>query len=178
MAYLHSQFARWPSLEPHPAGAARAAVLPQFLPGEDAEGGMSRANHQFLRAWPRGEDFQRQSDAFQLDPWYQAFLADTHDLRLDAIARRSGFHAPTADHEREVIYALGVAGAQLAHKEYDPATERRLHDAFARYSEAAEAYNPHREPLLRALAIHRSTPPALRGDMWHAIEAQLRSNAL
>jgi hypothetical protein len=68
--------------------------------------------------------------------------------------------ARTAEHAQELAGALAIAGAQLYHKEYDPATQRLVHAAIARpnsatrialarYAERAEFCNPHRTGPVR-----------------------------
>jgi hypothetical protein len=83
---------RIPSLEPHPAGAVHAAVLPLRYPDEAKED-LVRAHYNFMRHWPTSEDFQRQCDHLQVDRWNRDFLADTHDAKMDSLARQSGFNA-------------------------------------------------------------------------------------
>ena len=83
----------FPTLEPHPAGARHAAVLPLQYPNESEGRQMARAHYNLIRHWPNSEDFQRQCDHLQVSPWFRTFLVDTHDVRMDTIARKSGFHA-------------------------------------------------------------------------------------
>ncbi len=62
-------------------------------PGESEQGLMVLAHHNLMRHWPTSEDFQRQCDHLQVYRWNRAFLADTRDVKMDRLARQSGFHA-------------------------------------------------------------------------------------
>jgi hypothetical protein len=81
---------------PHPRAHRRGSLSssPNALSGESKKGLIMRAHHNWMRHWPTSEDFQRQCDHFQVDHWGRNFLADAHDLKMDRLARQSGFHAP------------------------------------------------------------------------------------
>jgi hypothetical protein len=173
---------RYPLLERHPAGAVGGAVLPEYYPGEDSAGRMTIADLQRARRWdsePSGGDFQRQCDALGVNRWNQDFLADTHNDRLDRFARRSGLvddDAPNiiiAERARAAADALAVAGAQLRQGDYNQATQRRVHAAFAAYEAAAEFYNPERTSRRNALHAFHSTPPAQRSASWRGAASML-----
>ena len=97
---------RFPTLEPHPAGADHAAVLPLQYPNESEGGQMARAHYNLIRHWPNSEDFQRQCDHLQVSPWFRTFLVDTHDVRMDTIARKSGFHHARVEFKKMAIAML------------------------------------------------------------------------
>jgi hypothetical protein len=68
-----------------------------FLNKEHRRNGMDTTGDEgdssCFHIWQTREDFQRQCGHFQVDRWSRNFLADTHDLNMDRLARQSGFHA-------------------------------------------------------------------------------------
>ena len=85
---------QFPTLEPHFV-AANAAMLPMTYPGENDDGKMTRVYWNFLKPWPTLNDFRQQCDRLHVNAFFRKFLADTHDVKLEGIAKRSGFHVET-----------------------------------------------------------------------------------
>ena len=106
---------------------------------------------------------------------YLARVDDPHG-RLSAERANAVMAARTAEHALRAIDELTTASTQLANGEYDPATQRRVHAAFAAYERSAEFCNPRRIHPDDALAAHLNTPQAQRGAMWRAVDAQRTFN--
>jgi hypothetical protein len=83
---------QFPALEPHILAVANAAMLPRMYPGETDEGKMDRSYWNFLSPWPTLDDFHQQCEQLHVDAWFKAFLADSHDIKMESIAISSGFH--------------------------------------------------------------------------------------
>jgi hypothetical protein len=86
---------QFPTLSPHFV-AANSAMLPMTYPGENDDGRMTRGYWNFLKPWPTLNDFRQQCEHLHVDDdFVRDFLADTHDVKMEGIAKRSGFHVET-----------------------------------------------------------------------------------